>query len=294
MVVVADAPKVTNGSIKISVLTVAALWVGANLFRAAVWVLRHPPLWFAGIAAYGVWRWWDASGIWPLVAALGVLLLCALVGWRLGHAASFRRLLAWPIKAWWRRMFVYGPGWQAVHANLHLSSKRRNQDEEFPGLVRVRSTSTVDKVRLRMLPGQVLADFAKNADRFATTFEALDCRVRSIPRRQPLRHIVYRTRLKMGHEVPAPEPRPSKFLELWFLLSDPLAVPTQLLEVADRTNLKAARRGAAGGRAGVGAPAARHPPAGHRCNRRRQGLGVVVDRPRTRARPSVPGWSSCG
>ena len=72
-------------------------------------------------------------------------------------------------------------------ATLRLGARSSGEELLVPDLLAGAVTATVDKVRLRMLPGQVLADFAKNADRFATTFEALDCRVRSIPRRQPVR-----------------------------------------------------------------------------------------------------------
>ena len=92
-------------------------------------------------------------------------------------------------------------------ATLHLGAKSSADELLVPELLRVRCTSTVDKVRVRMLPGQVLADFAKNADRFAATFEAIDCRVRSVHRPQPLRWPCYRLKRAMGRTVEAPPPR---------------------------------------------------------------------------------------
>ena len=50
---------------------------------------------------------------------------------------------------------------------LKLTAKSTGDELLVPELLRVRSTSSVDKLRVRMLPGQVLSDFAKNADRFA-------------------------------------------------------------------------------------------------------------------------------
>ena len=120
---------------------------------------------------------------------------------------------------------------------LKLASKD-GEEWELPELVRVRCTSTVDKVRIRMRPGQVLADFAKNADRFAATFEALDCRVRSIYRRQARKHLIFRLKRWLGRDAEPPKPRPTKFLELWSLIEDPLDAATPLFDVPARPNLK--------------------------------------------------------
>jgi S-DNA-T family DNA segregation ATPase FtsK/SpoIIIE len=248
VVTVPEAPKITGEDIKISVWAAAAMWLawmavkGMWLgLRLAWWLAWHPQVVALLAASYGAWRWYDSSGPWPLTIASAVVAV-GLVAWSLLHPGSFRPLLAWPVRSWWRRIVVYWPQWQATMANLKLACKDpKSEDGErvFPRLVRVRCTSTVDKVRVRMLPGQVLADYAKNADRLAGTFEALDCRVRSIPRRQPLRRAAFWVRRWAGRDVQAPEPRPSRYLELWFLISDPLAVPTPLFPVAEKPNLKA-------------------------------------------------------
>jgi DNA segregation ATPase FtsK/SpoIIIE, S-DNA-T family len=70
----------------------------------------------------------------------------------------------------------------------------------------------VDRVRLWMLPGQTVEDWAKVSDRLCQTFGAQDCRVRTVPGRP--------------HE-----------LELWFLTVDPLVEPVQPLPAEDRVNL---------------------------------------------------------
>ena len=63
-------------------------------------------------------------------------------------------------------------------------------------LLRVRCTRSVDRIRVRMLPGHTLDDYAQVADRSGQTFGTLDCRIRTVPRRV--------------HE-----------LELWLLIADP-------------------------------------------------------------------------
>ena len=63
-------------------------------------------------------------------------------------------------------------------AGLSLS---RGTVELLPRLGRVVSTASVDRVRVRMLPGQTLDDYAAVADRLAQTFGVQACRVRSVP-----------------------------------------------------------------------------------------------------------------
>ena len=71
--------------------------------------------------------------------------------------------------------------------------------EYLPRRLRVRSTGTVDRVTVRMLPGQVLDDWTAMGPRLAQTFGAQECRVRTTRHRQQL--------------------------ELWFLIDDPLTQP---------------------------------------------------------------------
>jgi DNA segregation ATPase FtsK/SpoIIIE, S-DNA-T family len=238
VVVVAEAPKVRNETIKIGIATVIAMWLGTRLLAILWWLASKPVVWFTGITGYGIWRVYDGSGPWALAAG-GTTLTLGLIGWRVAHPASFRPMVAWPVRAWWRRWAVYGREWQALMATLKLGAKSSGDELLVPALGRVRCTGTVDKVRVRMLPGQVLADFAKNADRFAATFQAIDCRVRSVYRHQPLKQLKFRLLRATGRMVDPPRPRPSRVLELWLLVEDPLEAMTPLFDVPAKPNLKA-------------------------------------------------------
>ena len=127
-------------------------------------------------------------------------------------------------------------------------------EEYLPRLLSVRSTGTVDRVLVRMLPGQVLDDWTSMAPRLAQTFDAQDCRVRTTRHRQQL--------------------------ELWFLVEDPLTA----------TDLAHDHRRRSGVPDLAGLPVARredgltyrlrllgHPPVGGGCDRVGQGLGGLVD-----------------
>jgi S-DNA-T family DNA segregation ATPase FtsK/SpoIIIE len=76
--------------------------------------------------------------------------------------------------------------------------------EYLPKRLGVSSTGTGDRVRVRMLPGQVFDDWTAVGPRLAQTFDALECRVRTTKHRQQL--------------------------ELWFLIRDPLTEPVTPLE----------------------------------------------------------------
>jgi S-DNA-T family DNA segregation ATPase FtsK/SpoIIIE len=96
---------------------------------------------------------------------------------------------------------------------------RVDGEEYLPKIVSVRSSGTVDLVRIRMLPGQVLADWADNAPRLAQTFGTQECRVRTVAGRR-------------------------RDLELWFLVEDPLTaeVPPFTVDATDPKALPVAVR----------------------------------------------------
>ena len=78
-----------------------------------------------------------------------------------------------------------------------LNRYRSDGTQYEPVLLTVQSTRDLDRVRARMLAGQVIEDWGKVSDRLCQTFGAQDCRVRSVPGRP--------------HEI-----------EAWFLVNDPL------------------------------------------------------------------------
>lgn len=58
-------------------------------------------------------------------------------------------------------------------------TKERHSTDYVPPLLAVKSNRWMDKVTVRMLPGQRVQDFVDVADRLAQTFGAHDCRVRT-------------------------------------------------------------------------------------------------------------------
>jgi DNA segregation ATPase FtsK/SpoIIIE, S-DNA-T family len=205
-------------SVRVPLSAVILGWLGRFLGRALMRILAQPVLW-AALTVYGIGYWLAVTvGPWPFVTA-AVAVTFTLVGWRQAHRPSFQRWFSWPVRSTWRRTLVYRRHWQPAMVTTGLAV-RVNGREYLPRLVKVTSTNSVDRVTVRMLPGQVAEDYADVVERLAQTFDAADCRVRTDP--------AHRDRLI-----------------LWFLVHDPLTAPVAPLddeEASDVAALPVARR----------------------------------------------------
>ena len=139
----------------------------------------------------------DGHGV-TATLLVSLTFLVGLVSWRVASPEGFTRLVRWRVRGWWRTFRVYRYYWQPamVTANLEV---RTDTKEYLPKRLKVRSTASVDRVTVRMLPGQVLDDWTAMAPRLAQTFDAQECRVRTTAHHQRL--------------------------ELWFRVRDPLTQP---------------------------------------------------------------------
>ena len=194
--------------VHVPLTAVLAAWTarktGQLLGRGLRWVLRHPRVLTPLLPWWGLtWLLDGPSGGASGLGALGVLifavvlfLVLGLVGWWVWERESFTRLVAWRCRGWWRSRGVYRYYWQPAMVTAGLAVVVDGR-EYLPRILSVRSTSAVDRVAVRMLPGQVAEDWTAVGPRLAQTFGAVECRVRSVPgdRRR---------------------------LELWFLVTDPL------------------------------------------------------------------------
>src|SRR5262245_17830449 len=197
-------------SVRVPLSAVILGCLGRTLGRALMRVLTQPVLW-AALTVYGVGYWLAVTvGPWPFVFA-ALLLAGALRTWRDFHLSSYRRWFAWPIRSAFRRAFVYRRFWQPAMVTTGLAVRVTGR-EYLPKLVTVASTDSVDRVTVRMLPGQVAEDYADVTERLAQTFDAADCRVRTDPK--------HRDRLI-----------------LWFLVHDPLTEPVAPTPPADPPDL---------------------------------------------------------
>ncbi len=190
------------------------VWVLVSwLVRLPVVLVRHPRTTGIVLAGLLAWKAWTVYGPWRIAAVAAAVVLLGLV-WRWRWPESFAQRIVWRARGWWRRLAVYRGLWQPTMTTLKLTSKLTEDSVFVPQIVRVRSTGRVDLVTVRLLPGQVLTDYAEVAERLAQTFGATDCRVRSHKRNR--RQIV-----------------------LWFLVDDPLTKVVPPIAPADSVDLKA-------------------------------------------------------
>ncbi|WP_193616644.1 type IV secretory system conjugative DNA transfer family protein [Candidatus Protofrankia datiscae] len=135
--------------------------VGVTLGKLAGWLLRAG---LAGLARLAV-RYRrtslallivllavDRVGWRPLAVAVALLAGGVLV-WRIVHPGSYRLWLAGRLAAWWRRWTRYAPRWGRLMARHNLTVTA-NDVEQWPRLLRVRTTRARDSLLVGLRPGQ--------------------------------------------------------------------------------------------------------------------------------------------
>ena len=180
--------------VRVSLWAVFGLWLARRVVRLLLLIVRSPAaLTGIGVTAGFVAGWQFVSPALPLGLLGG--LVAWLVGWRWRRPASFNVHASDRARSWWRGSWVYRRRWAAAMDTVGLTKERHGTDY-IPVLLSVKSNRWMDKLTLRMLPGQRVQDFVDLADRIAPTFGVHDCRVRTC--RNP-------------HKV-----------QLWLLVRDPL------------------------------------------------------------------------
>ncbi|HSE09649.1 MAG TPA: FtsK/SpoIIIE domain-containing protein [Nocardioidaceae bacterium] len=204
--------------VRVPLSAVLAAWAGRKILDGLAWLVRHPLVLLPLIVLWVGARIVDGPGLWPILLAL-VGLVAGLVVWRRKAKESYTRQVSWRLRGLVRGRFMYRFAWQPAMVTTGLAVHVDGR-EYLPKVRSVRSTGAVDQIRVRMLPGQTIEDWATAGPRLAQTFDAQECRVRSVhgSRRE---------------------------LVLWFLVHDPLTQPVDVYEPAasiDLASLSVARR----------------------------------------------------
>ena len=118
--------------------------------------------------------WARFGSLVALLFAAGLVLL--FVVWRLVSRASFDRIIVWPIR-FGRRRAWYRRNWEPLMEGHRLSRKRRGK-RVYPRLAfRIRCGPWIDRLTVRPLVGQSIADFEAAAEALAMAMGARECRV---------------------------------------------------------------------------------------------------------------------
>jgi len=187
-------------------------WLLGSLLRLLGWLLRRPRRLAVAGGHLGL-LWTHYRYGWTPFLAAGISAVTILLGWRYAHPSTFDRWVRQRTRARTRRALVYRRRWQPATSTAGLTI-RTGRHEHLPELLAVRSTAEVDRVRVRMLPGQTVVDWSQEGARLAQSFGVLDVRARAVPGRP--------------HEV-----------ELLALVDDPLVAPVPVPEPDDPVDLRA-------------------------------------------------------
>ena len=184
--------------VRVPLTAVVAAWLGKKSVDGLGWMLRHPWGTVPPLALVALMAAWHDLGPAPILG-LGALAVAGLVVWRLRWPESFTTRIAWRARGLWRGRWVYRYCWQPAMVTTGLAVVVDGR-QYLPKVRGIRSTGGVDLVRVRMLPGQAIEDWTDAGPRLAQTFDAQECRVRTVPDNR-------------------------RELVLWLLVHDPLTEP---------------------------------------------------------------------
>ena len=110
---------------------------------------------------------------------VGLACLMILMGWRLSHPDSFRRMVTGRIWKRWRRWSTYRRPWRHLCA-MHGMTVVLDDHVAVPRLHRVKIGYANDVITVRMLYGQSIDHWQAISDALAHAFGALSVRVRTL------------------------------------------------------------------------------------------------------------------
>jgi S-DNA-T family DNA segregation ATPase FtsK/SpoIIIE len=170
--------------VRVPLTAVLAAWVAGKIAAGLGWLIKHPITFAPVLLALGFLRVFDVLGPLPIAATV-LIVVGGLVAWRVLWPEAFTTQVVWRLRGLWRGRWPYRFTWQPAMVTTGLAVLVDGR-EYLPKIRSVKSTGSVDLLRVRMLPGQTIEDWAEAAPRLAQTFDAQECRVRSTERRQEL------------------------------------------------------------------------------------------------------------
>ncbi|MFF0608413.1 hypothetical protein ACFYUD_07070 [Nocardia tengchongensis] len=138
---------------------------------------------------------------WPAGCAVAVAGIALLVAWKLLWPNSFKRFVTTRARTRFLRWFRYRRRW----ARLMIACKLAEGDAGALYLPRVRRIDIgehIDRVQVRMLPGQSPEDYHLRAVRLAHAFGALECRPIDVG--PAVVELVFRHRDSLAAPIPLP------------------------------------------------------------------------------------------
>jgi S-DNA-T family DNA segregation ATPase FtsK/SpoIIIE len=182
-------------------------WAARKLGRLARILLPSPAAWIVTallaamvLVVYAV-PW--------LVFVVGLWTLGVLAFWRINFPTGYQTHVAGRARGTVRSLAVYRWRWtRALKRSGVISSVGG-----VPLLVRTWSTPIFDRLRIRMVAGQRVEDWAEESDRLAQTFGALACRVHTLPNKPHWLELMFLTSEPLAKDVRPYPPEPNIFTD---------------------------------------------------------------------------------
>ncbi|PJI86573.1 FtsK/SpoIIIE domain-containing protein [Luteimicrobium subarcticum] len=153
-----------------------AWWLVRVQFRLVWWLVRRPSRLAVAVVPVVLVVEYDQHPATDLAGA-GALLV-AVVVWAWRWPASFRRRVIWRLRGLWRGV-TYRRLWATATTSTGLDVRDLTTgDRVVPGRSPIVASKHAEYLRVRMLPGQTLEDWASRTEQLATMFNAMECRVR--------------------------------------------------------------------------------------------------------------------
>ncbi|MEV4756007.1 FtsK/SpoIIIE domain-containing protein [Micromonospora sp. NPDC049559] len=176
-------------------------WLLRGLVRLTVLAVRY--WWLSAPTAVGLWVWVRLGGL--VLGAVVLAIAAGCLGWWRWHPASWLRFGWYPLVGRWRRLWVYRPRWASTMATCGLATAFAG-DRYVPQLLAVRSDRYGDRVTVRLLPGQIPADWGRAAERLAYAFRLREGRARATARADRVELRFLRRDPLAGTVAPLPVP----------------------------------------------------------------------------------------
>ncbi|MGL6234935.1 MAG: FtsK/SpoIIIE domain-containing protein [Segniliparus sp.] len=148
--------------------------VGTTLFYLLKWAVLFPAVSAPVVLALAIGVKYGLR----LGGLSAWVLLCAYTAWGFLHPASFRSVVWWPMAVRWRKWSRYERRWAVVMEMSGLTAKLDGKTV-VPRLQAIGITKTTDTLVVRLLAGQSVADWQRQADALSHTFGASRLVVRS-------------------------------------------------------------------------------------------------------------------
>ena len=145
-------------TIRVSLWAVVGLWLARRLVRLLLLIVRSPSAVIAITVTAAAVAGWQLVH-WVLPVSVVAIVATGLVGWWMAWPVSFEQHAGLRFRSWWRGQLIYRIRWTKAMDTAGLTKQRHGTDY-VPPLRRVRSTRSVDRVLVRMLPGQTVEDLS--------------------------------------------------------------------------------------------------------------------------------------